>query len=133
MKYLTSIYIYNRNVCPSVCLSITSGREMAEEAGRVDWKEWDMGRGDFTDGMPGWTNFSRATPGHPASNAGKNRGVTHLRFFYPPTKPPANLPVRPPPIHPPIWSVSLPVCLSFQIAIRPSVCLSLHPSVHLFI
>ena len=27
-----------------------------------------IGRGDFYDGMPGWTYFSRATPGHPASN-----------------------------------------------------------------
>ena len=26
-----------------------------------------MGRGDFYDGMPGWTYFSQAMPGHPAS------------------------------------------------------------------
>ena len=26
-----------------------------------------MGRGYFCDGMPGWTYFSRATSGHPAS------------------------------------------------------------------
>ena len=39
---------------------------MAEEAGRVDRKEGAMGRGYFTDGMPGWKYFPRATPGHPA-------------------------------------------------------------------
>ena len=67
-----------------------------EEERRVDWKEgakwrghfytygegggwwgrqggWTgqrggaMGRGDFTDGMPGWRYFSRAMPDHPAS------------------------------------------------------------------
>ena len=27
-----------------------------------------MGRGDFYDGMQGWTYLSQATPGHPASN-----------------------------------------------------------------
>ena len=36
--------------------------------GRVDRKEGGNGEGDFYDGMPVWTYFSRATPGHQASN-----------------------------------------------------------------
>ena len=42
---------------------------VAGETERVD-EGWGRGQwgGDFTDGMPGWTYFSRATPGHPASN-----------------------------------------------------------------
>ena len=43
---------------------------LAGEAGRVDRKEGGSREGDFTDGydgMSGWTYFSQATPGHPAS------------------------------------------------------------------
>ena len=40
---------------------------MPREMGRVDRKEGGYGEGDFYDGIPGWTYFSRATPGHPAS------------------------------------------------------------------
>ena len=44
-------------------------RGLVGEAGRVDRKggEGGNGEGDFTDGMPGWRYFSRATPSHPAS------------------------------------------------------------------
>ena len=74
----------------SVRLSVTFGGGMAEETGRVDRKEGAMGRGDFYtfegrvvgetwrvdrkeegngegDFTDGWTYFSRAMPGHPAS------------------------------------------------------------------
>ena len=40
---------------------------MAGETGRVTGRREAMGRGDFTDGMLGWTYFSLAMPGHPAS------------------------------------------------------------------
>ena len=39
----------------------------AVEDGEGGQEERAMGRGDFYDGIPGWTYFSRATPGHPAS------------------------------------------------------------------
>ena len=70
----------------SVCLSvhhIWKGGGLPREMERVDRKEggngkegflhvWrgvagEIGRGYFTNGMPGWRYFSRATPGHPAS------------------------------------------------------------------
>ena len=60
------------------------GHRLPRETGRMDRKEggflcrgrwggWTgmrgaKGRGHFYNGMPGWTYFSRATPGHLASN-----------------------------------------------------------------
>ena len=75
-----TIYVYKteKSVCLSVCLSITfreggcrgrrggwTGRRGA--MGRGISMPRETGRGDFYDGIPGWTYFSRAMPGHPAS------------------------------------------------------------------
>ena len=51
----------------SVYLFVTFGGGWSWMWGGWTGRRGAMGRGDFTDGMPGWTYFSRAMPGHPAS------------------------------------------------------------------
>ena len=64
---LISIYKTEMSVCLSVCLSVMFERVAAEEDGKGGQEGGGNGEGHFYDGMPGWTYFSRATPGHPAS------------------------------------------------------------------
>ena len=64
--YATSIY--TKQKCLFVCLScLEEVGGLLRETGRIDRKEGGNGEVDFFDGMPAWTYFSRAAPGHPAS------------------------------------------------------------------
>ena len=78
------IYIYIKQKCLSSCLSVRPSRLEGDGGGGGEGQQGGaMERVDFTDGMPEWRYFSRATSGHPASRAIKQKCLSvHLSVHH---------------------------------------------------